>query len=90
MDEDEGIGEGLAGGFGDFFVAEDLMLGHEAALGDTVFGICFARDFSFDEFDAGPDPAGVLPSAAGAADPFTEDGAGKDEASFAFGEFAGE
>ncbi len=88
--KDEGIGESLAGLGGNFLVAKDVVLGHEATPGDSVFGVGLPGDFTFDELDAGPDSTGVLPAAAGAADPFAKNGSRKYEASLTFGEFAGE
>ena len=90
VDEDEGVGECLAGLERDFIGRKNMVLGHEPATGNAVFGVGLADDLAFDEFDAGPNAAGVLPAAAGAADPFAEDGAGENEAAFAFGEFTGE
>ncbi len=66
------------------------MFGHESAFGDAVFGVGFGGEFAFDQFDAGPDAAGVLPASAGSSDPFSKDGAGEDESAFGFGEGAGE
>ena len=88
--KDEGIGESLAGLGGNFVVAKDVVLGHEATPGDAVFGVGLPGDFTFDELDAGPDSTGVLPAAAGAANPFAKNGSRKYEASLTFGKFAGE
>ena len=70
MNENQGIGKGLPGRVRDFLLIEDLVLGHKAPAGDSVFWVVFAGKFPFDKFDSWPDAAGVLPTTAGATDPF--------------------
>ena len=90
MDEDERILQGLARGGGDLVFAEDMVRGHEPSARDALLGIALGGEAALDELDAGPDPAGILPAAAGTTDPLTEDGAGKHEAAFVFRKLAGE
>ena len=66
------------------------MAGHEAAAGDTEFGVLLGRGLSADQFDAGPDTTGVLPPTAGAPDPLAENGPGEDDAPFVFLQRTGE
>ena len=66
------------------------MAWEETAAADAVFGIAGQRGCALDELDAGPKTTGVLPTAAGAADPFAEDGAGGDDAALGFVARAGE
>ena len=67
--EDERVLELLTGIGRDGAVIEDLVGGHESAAGDAKFRVAFRGEGALDEFHAGPDAAGVLPAAAGAADP---------------------
>ena len=66
------------------------MIGQQASAADAEFGVAFGSGHAVDELDAGPDAAGILPAAAGAAEPFAEDGARGDEAAVGFFEAAGE
>ena len=70
VNENQGIGEGLPGRVRDFLLIEDLVLGHKAPAGDSVFWVGFAGKFPFDQFDSWPDAARVLPATARATDPF--------------------
>lgn len=89
MYHDDGTGEALIDVGGELFAGEDGVGGKEATAADGVFGIAFSCFDASDEFDAGPDTAGILPAATGATQPFAEDGAGGDEAPFVFAESAG-
>ena len=90
VDEDEAILE-CAAGFGwGILMIQDAVFGHEPAAADAEFGVAFLGQDAGDEFHAGPDATAILPAAARAAEPFAEDGAGEDEAAFAFLEWAGE
>ena len=63
---------------------EDVMLRHQATAADAEFritGPCAMR--ACDQLDARPDAAGILPAAAGAADPFAENRASRHDAAFA-------
>lgn len=90
VDEDEGILEGFAGGVGDLVGTEHLMAREEAAAGDAEFGVGFGGGATGDEFDTGPETAGVLPAATGASEPFAEQGASEHDTSFLFGETSGQ
>lgn len=90
MDEDQGFAEGVTGGVGDLRAIEDVVGGEEAAAGDAVFGVSGSGRTAGDALDAGPDASGILPAAAGAAEPFAEEGTGQDDAAFGFLEGAGE
>src|SRR5262249_50615577 len=72
------------------FIAEDAVIGEKAAAGDAELGVGLGGEGAGDELHRGPDAAGVLPAATGAAEPFTEDGAGGDEAALGFFQRAGE
>ena len=84
VDEHEGVREFLAGGRGDAVNAEEGVAREETTAADAVFGIAVHGGRAFDEFDPGPESAGVLPPAAGAAEPLAENGAGGDDATFRF------
>ncbi len=66
------------------------MAREQASAADAELGVAFLCADALDELHAGPDAAGILPSAAGAAEPLAEDGAGGDEAAVVFVEAAGE
>ena len=66
------------------------MAGQQAAAADAEFRIALAGLDAVDQLDAGPDAAGILPAAAGAAEPFAEDGARGHQAALVFLERAGE
>src|SRR5438046_2405536 len=66
------------------------MAGEQAAAADAELGIALDSGDALNQLDAGPDAAGILPSAAGAAEPLTENRAGSDEAAVALGECSGE
>ena len=90
MYENERILQRLARGDRDFVFAEDMMLRHEPPTRDALLGIALGGEAALDELDAGPDPAGILPAAAGAADPLPKDRPGKHEAALVFRQLAGE
>jgi hypothetical protein len=48
------------------------MLRHEPSAADAELRIALLRGHAFDELDPRPDAAGILPAAAGAAEPFPE------------------
>ena len=54
-------------------VVEDAVLRQQPAAADAELRIAFAGEHAFDQLHARPDAAGVLPAAAGAAEPFAED-----------------
>ena len=90
VNEDERVLQGAARILGDLVAVEHLVGGHEAAAADGLFRIALAGERAADQFDAGPDAAGVLPAAARAAEPFAEQGAGEDDAALVFLKPAGE
>ena len=63
-----------------FVEGENVVAGQQAAAADAVFRVVAAGEFALDELHARPDAAGVLPAAAGAAQPLAQDGARGDEA----------
>ena len=63
---------------------KDVMARHEAPAGNAMLRIALARRDALDQLDSRPDAAGILPAAAGAADPFAEQRAGEHEPAFAF------
>src|SRR5690606_30834042 len=71
-------------------VVQELVHRQEPAAADPELGIALARELAADQLDARPHAAGVLPAAAGAAEPLTEDRARRDRAPFDLREPAGE
>ena len=65
-------------------------MGQQAAAADAEFGIAFAGRHAVNQLDAGPDAAGILPAAAGAAEPLAENGARGHQAAVVLLEPAGE
>ena len=65
------------------------MLRKQAPAADAEFRIAFLREHALDQFDAGPNAAGILPAATGAAEPLAKDGARGDDAAFIFRKRAG-
>ena len=65
---------------GDFVAAEDAVAGQQAAAADAEFRIALGGRDALDQLDAGPHAAGILPAAAGAAQPFAQDGARRHQA----------
>ncbi len=63
---------------------------HQASAADPEFGVAILGRRAADQFDSRPDPAGILPAAATAADPFTEDRAGRHQSPIVLGERAGQ
>ena len=61
---------------------QNAVLRHESAAADAGFGIAFRGRHAFDQLDAGPDAAGILPAAAGAAEPFAENRARQHQPAF--------
>ncbi len=57
----------------------DVVVGQQPAAADAKLRIVRAGQPPFDHLDPGPDPAGVLPAAAGTAQPLAEDRAGGDQ-----------
>ena len=57
---------------------------HEASPGNAPLGILFGGRHARDELDARPDPARVLPSATGAAEPLAQEGPCENEPPFRF------
>ena len=64
------------------------MLRHESAFADARFRVFLRSRHAADEFDARPDAAGILPTAAGTTQPFPEDGPGQHDPAFGFGQLA--
>ena len=84
VDEHERILEFFSRRGGNAIEAEKGVARQQATATDAVFGVAGLRAGALDEFDARPEAAGILPTAAGAADPFAEDGAGGDDATLGF------
>ena len=71
----------LIAGFRRHFVAsKDLMVGKQAAAADAEFRIAFLGQDAVNELDARPYAAGILPTAARAAQPFAQDSARRHQA----------
>ena len=64
---------------GDLVAVEDLVARQQAAAADAELGIALGRAHALDQLDAGPDAAGILPAAAGAAEPFAQNRARGDQ-----------
>ena len=60
------------------------MTREEPPAADAVFGVVGTGIRAADGLDPGPDPAGVLPAAAGAAEPLAEDSTRSDDAALVF------
>src|SRR6185295_12106748 len=84
MNKDERVLQFFTGGIGNLVGSKERVPGKETAPADSIFGISRRCRCAFDEFDAGPKTARVLPASTGAADPFTEDGAGRNDATLGF------
>ena len=61
---------------------QNLVRRHEAAAADAEFRIAFAGEHAANEFHARPHAAGILPAAAGAAEPFAEQRARQHQPAF--------
>ena len=60
-----------------------MVCGHKSPAADAEFGIAFLRRRrALNELHARPDAAGILPAAAGTAEPFAENGAGQHQPAF--------
>src|SRR5579863_1234658 len=66
------------------------MIRQKAPPAYAEFGIAFGGSYALDELDTGPYASGILPSAAGAAQPLSQDGARRDQPAFRFGQLAGQ
>jgi hypothetical protein len=88
--KDEALLETCAGVRRAFVGVEDAVMGHEAAAADLEFGVGLGGGDTGDEFHAGPEAAAVLPTAAGAPQPFAEQGTGKHDTAFVVVKRAGE
>ncbi len=73
-----------------FVAVEDRDARQQAAAADAEFRIALAGGDAFDQLDARPDAAGILPAAAGAAEPFAEDRARRHQAALVFLQRAGQ
>ena len=67
---------------------QNVVARQQAAPADAVFRIAWPSRDAFDELDARPDAAGILPAAAGAAEPLAQDGARGDEPALGFRQWA--
>ena len=65
-------------------MAEQSVTRQQPAAADAEFRITGLGGGAFDEFDARPYAAGILPAAARTAEPLAENGAGGDDAAFGF------
>ena len=70
--------------------AEDFVARQQAPAADAEFGIALGRAHAVDQLDAGPHAAGILPAAAGAAQPLAQDGARRHQAPVVLFQAAGE
>ena len=75
---------------GDAIAAEQRVARQESAAADAILGIAGLRGGALDELDTRPEAAGVLPAAAGTAEPFAQQRAGEDDATFGFRKRAGQ
>ena len=75
---------------GDFVRAENAMARQQAAAADAEFRIALRGRDAVDQLDARPHAAGILPAAAGAAQPFAQNGARGHQAAVGLGQPAGE
>ena len=90
MDQHQRFLEFLAGGRWRVVMVEDAMARHQAAAADAKFRVIFLSERAFDELHARPHAAGILPAAAGAAEPLAEQRAGQHNPAFLLFERAGE
>ena len=90
VDQHEAVADQLPGPRRDLLLRIDMMVGQQAAEADAVFRIAGLGRAAFDHLHARPDAAGILPSAAGTAQPFAQDRPRGDQLSFRFAERAGE
>src|SRR5207237_23077 len=90
VDEDQAVGEPAADRVGRLGGPQDGVARQQAAAADAELGVAVLGGHPLDELEAGPDAAGVLPAAAGAAQPLAEDGAGGDQAALGLAQGAGQ
>ena len=82
VNEDEAVLQTFTSDFGNVIVCEKMVPRHQAAARYSVFRVARLRGHTLDQLDPGPNSAGILPAAAAAAEPFTEQRASEHEASF--------
>ncbi len=63
---------------------EHLVPGHQSATADPELRVSLLRAHPFDELHSWPNPAGILPPAAGAAQPLTQKSSRQHQASLTF------
>ena len=66
------------------------MAGQQTPAADAVLGVVRAGKHARDQLDARPDAARILPAAAGAGQPFAQDGPRRHQPPFVLGQLAGE
>ncbi len=71
-------------------MVEDAVPGHEAPAADAKLRVAFGGEDPLDQFYAGPNPARVLPAAAGPAKPFAQDRPRQHQPTIVFLQGAGE
>jgi len=86
VNQHEGGGQALRNLGMQVAVAEDAVPRQEPPLADAGLGITVARRGALNHLDAGPDAARILPAAAGTAQPFAENGAGRGQPPLPFGQ----
>ena len=84
MNDDEAVLQFLAHLQRDNFVIENFVLRHQAPPAHSKFRIAFLGQSALDQFDSRPDTAGILPAAAGAANPFAQNGPRQNQTAFVF------
>src|SRR5262249_25675291 len=90
VDENQALLQMFADTIWGVALVEDFVRRQQPAPADSKFRVARLRLGSSNESHAGPDPAGILPSASGPPDPFAENRAGRDEPAFFFAQWAGE
>src|SRR5207248_791602 len=90
VNEHEALLQFMANLVGSFFARENVMLRQETPATDAEFEIAWFGANDSDQFHAGPDAAGILPTAARAADPLPQNRARGHEAAFVLQQWTGE
>ncbi len=90
VDQHQAVLEALARFGRNLGAGEDVMAREQAAPADAELGIALGCFDALNQFHPRPEAAGILPAAAGAGQPFAEDGARGNGAAIVLGERAGE
>ena len=84
MDENETVLQLLTSLLCDFFGREDVMLRHQTTTTNSELRIISTSHTTLNQFDARPDSAGILPAAAGSANPFPQNRSRRHDAAIRF------